>query len=209
MADPLPWRLPEGSVTVAGCWVVFTRGLVGRGAIGDPAWAAAVTMIGRRRRDFTTLEQRARWPYSPGLLALRLGPLLEAVVSALSERPDVLLVDATGRDHPRRAGLALHLGAVLGIPTVGVTHRPLVAAGQWPVEGRSTSPLRLGDEVVGHWVRTRPATRPVAVHAAWCTDPRTAVDVVRLVSAGHRTPEPLRQARRLARRSRATSAPGI
>jgi deoxyribonuclease V len=163
-------------------------------------------MRGRRTRGTATLEARAGWSYAPGLLALRLGALLETVVDALPERPDVMLVDATGRDHPRRAGLALHLGAVLGIPTVGVTHRPLLASGPWPVEGRATSPLRLDDEVVGHWVRTRPGTRPVVVHAGWRTDPRTAVDVVRRASAGHRTPEPLRQARRLARRSRAADS---
>jgi hypothetical protein len=55
------------------------------------------------------------------------GPLLEAAVRALPAQPDVLLVDATGRDHPRRGGLALHLGAALDLPTVGVTHRPPVA----------------------------------------------------------------------------------
>jgi deoxyribonuclease V len=205
-ADPLPWRLPEGSVTIGGCWVAFARGLAGRGSIGDPAWCAAVTMRGRRTRGAATLEGQASWSYAPGLLALRLGALFEAVVDALPERPDVLLVDATGRDHPRRAGLALHLGAVLDVPTVGVTHRPLLASGHWPVEGQPTSPIRLDDEVVGHWVQTRPGTRPVVVHAGWRTDPMTAVDVVWRASAGHRTPEPLRQARRLARRSRAADS---
>ena len=68
-------------------------------------------------------------PYLPALLALREGPLLEQAVRALPIAPEVLVVNATGRDHPRRAGLALHLGAVLGVPTVGVTTRPLVAEG--------------------------------------------------------------------------------
>src|SRR5215213_9415335 len=57
---------------------------------------------------------------------------------------------------PRRAGLAFHLGAVLGLPTVGVTTRPLVAGGAWPADQRgATAPLRLGGELVGCWVRTR------------------------------------------------------
>ena len=60
-------------------------------------------------------------PYLPGLMALRLGPLMEQAVRALSDRPHVLLLDATAHDHPRRAGLALHLGAELDIPTIGVT----------------------------------------------------------------------------------------
>jgi deoxyribonuclease V len=142
-------------------------------------------------------------PYMPGLLVLREGPLLEAAVRALPEPPEVLLVDATGRDHPRRAGLALHLGAVLGIPTVGVTHRPLLAEGHWPADERGArSPLVLEDEVVGYWLRTRPGTRPLACHAAWRTDPETAADVVLALTGQLRTPEPLRQARTAARQAR-------
>jgi hypothetical protein len=71
-------------------------------------------------------------PYLPTMLALREGPLLEQALRALPVAPEVLVVNATGRDHPRGAGLALHLGAVLGLPTVGVTTRPLVAQGIWP-----------------------------------------------------------------------------
>jgi deoxyribonuclease V len=123
-------------------------------------------------------------------------------VRALQPAPDVLLVNATGRDHPRRAGLALHLGAVLEFPTVGVTHRPLLAQGEWPSDAADTSALRLGSDVVGHWLRTRPGVRPLAVHAGWRTDPDTAVAVVRAALTGRRTPEPLREARRLARRAR-------
>jgi deoxyribonuclease V len=78
------------------------------------------------------VEGEAGAPYEPGLLALRGGPLLEAAVRALKNLPDVLLIDGTGRDHPRRAGIALHLGAVLDLPTVGVTHRALLASGEWP-----------------------------------------------------------------------------
>jgi deoxyribonuclease V len=114
----------------------------------------------------------------------------------------MLLVDGTGRDHPRRAGLALHLGAVLDLPTVGVTHRPLGAAGKWPPDERGArSPLLLDGEQVGYWLRTRAGTRPLAVHAAWRTDAETAAEVV-LSACRLRTPEPLRRARRRARRAR-------
>jgi deoxyribonuclease V len=149
-------------------------------------------------------------PYEAGLLALREGRLLEQAVRALPRRPDVLLVDATGRDHPRRAGLALHLGAVLEVPTVGVTHRGLVAAGAWPPDEQdATSALLLGGELAGRWVRTRRGRRPLAVHAAWRTDPETAAEVVLACTKGVRTPEPLRRARMAARLARAdaTTAP--
>lgn len=202
-ATPPPWK-PGGDLLVAGAWVCFDRLITGRGAAGDRAWAAAVAMRGSRIVEPRDLRGEAAAAYDPGLLALRLGALCEAVLRGLAEQPDVVLVDATGRDHPRGAGLALHLGAVLDVPTVGVTHRPLLAGGAQPpdTEG-ATTPLLLDDVVVGHWLRTRAGTRPVAVHAGWRTDPGTAVEVVRSCLHGHRTPEPLREARRRARRARA------
>jgi hypothetical protein len=123
------------------------------------------------------------------LLALREGPLLEQAVRALPTTPEVLLVNATGRDYPRRAGLALHLGAVLGLPMVRVTVRPLVAEGSRPADRRGAmAPLRLGGEVVGCWVRTRAGAKPVAVHAAWRTDAQTVVQVVLAATRRARTP---------------------
>jgi deoxyribonuclease V len=144
-------------------------------------------------------------PYVPGLLAMREAPVLEAAVRALPSAPDVLLVDATGRDHPRRAGMAIQLGAELSMPTVGVTHRPLLAAGEWPddVQG-AASPLLLEGETVGVWLRTRSGARPLAIHPGWRTDLEVAVSVVLAVSGRRRTPEPLRVARRLAREKRAS-----
>ena len=159
---------------------------------------------GRRVVTTAVVAGAAGAPYEPGLLALRELPLLEAAVRALTVSPDVLIVDATGRDHPRRAGLALHLGAVLDLPTVGVTHRPLHAVGDWPRDERgAAAPLTLAGETVGAWLRTRAGARPVAVHAAWRTDVDSAVAVALAASRGHRTPEPLRHARRLARLARA------
>jgi deoxyribonuclease V len=203
-----PWTPPPRPVTVGGCFVCFPRGAHGPGRPGDPGWAAAVALREGEVVAAADVAGTAGAPYEPGLLALREGPVLESAVRGLTVFPDVLLVDATGRDHPRRAGLALHLGAVLGIPTVGVTHRPLLATGAWPPdETGATSPLVLAGETVGTWLRTRPGTRPLAVHAAWRTDPAVAVAVVTESLAGKRTPEPLRLARTLAREARATAAP--
>ena len=145
--------------------------------------------------------------YVPGLFALRAGPLLEQAVRGLSARPDVLLVDATSRDHPRRAGLALHLGAEMDVPTVGVTHRPLLADGAWPPDRRgATSPLEIDGVVVARWVLTRPGVRPLVVHPGWRVDLDTAVSVVLATTTRWRTPAPLRLARRAARTARADSS---
>jgi deoxyribonuclease V len=198
-AAPPPFK-PGESVASAGCFVCFARGGTGPGQAGDPGWAGAA--LGGATAVATGAAGAA---YEPGLLALREGPLLEAAVRALASRPDALLVNATGRDHPRRAGLALHLGAVLELPTAGVTHRPLQAAGDWPPdETGACSPLLLEGEFVGYWLRTRAGTRPLAVHAAWRTDPETALDLVLAASEGRRTPEPIRLARRAARVARAS-----
>jgi len=206
LTPPL-WR-PSGACRVGACFVCFPRGFEGPGAPGDRAWAAAIITAGPRVIAHAVSEGEAAASYRSGFLALREGPSLERAVRALPEIPDVLLVDATGRDHPRRAGLALHLGARLDVPSIGVTDRTLMAEGAWPPdEPGATSPLRLGAEVVGFWVRTVPGARPLAVHAAWRTDPQSAVEVVRAVTAGVRTPEPLRLARRIARQERARQRP--
>jgi deoxyribonuclease V len=202
-ATPPLWR-PAGEIAIAGCFVCFARGKSGAGQAGDPGWAAAALLRGDRVVARAVVEGRAGAPYEPGLLALREGALLEAAVRALDEAPAALLVNATGRDHPRRAGLALHLGALLGLPTAGVTHRLLVAEGEWPPDERgATVPFYVDGELAGHWLRTRRGTRPVAVHAAWQTDPEAAVSLVRSTLGRTRTPDPLREARRLARTRRA------
>lgn len=200
-AAPPPWTPP--AELIGGCAIRFPRGISGPGDAGDPAWAAAAVLRGREVVAESIVAGEAEAPYEPGLLALREGPLLERAVRQLAVAPDVLLVDATGRDHPLRAGLALHLGAAVGLPTVGVTHRPLLADGDWPADAvGARSELVLEGERVGAWVRTARGVRPVAVHAAWRTSVDVAVEVVLATGGRHRTPEPLRRARRLARIAR-------
>lgn len=224
-----PWHEPEPAL-VGGCFLAYAPGEAGPGRPGDRAWAAAVVWRavpvalpvrrdrhlraarvhdGVRQADDVVAQAvvsgRVPAAYTPGLLAGREGPLLAAAVRALAVRPGVLLVDATGRDHPRRAGLALHLGAVVGIPTVGVTRKPLVASGSPPPLRRgATAPLHAAGEHVGCWVCTRTGARPIVAHAAWRTIPDTAVGVVLHTSSEvARTPVPLQEARRVAREARA------
>lgn len=182
----------------------FARGRSGPGTAGDPGWAAACLVTPTGETVTRVVHGPAGAPYAPGLLALREGRLLEAALEAMPELPDLLVVNATGRDHPRRAGLALHLGARLGIPSIGVTNRPLLASGAWPDDRRgATSPLRIGDKIVAHWVRTRRGTRPLVAHAGWRTDPEQAVDLLLRLTPRWRTPLPLRHARQAARLARA------
>ncbi len=207
MAPP-PFRA-AAAPRVGACFVCFAEDADALAARAEPAWAAAATFEGGRRVAAHVVAGTTAAGYAPGLLALRAGLLLERAVAGLPVRPDVLLVDATGRDHPRRAGLALHLGAVLDLPTVGVTDRPLVAVdvGDAPeLAAADPRPLAVGGEVVAYVVRTRGGARPLVAHAAWRTDPATALAVVRAIAGVARTPTPLREARRLARTARAVAA---
>ncbi len=184
------WRPPEDAETVhvGGVFVAGPRDLAGAGAAGDPGWAAATVLRSGSSLDAAVVRGWLGAPYQPGLLALREGRLLEQAVRALRVRPDVLLVDATGRDHPRGAGLAMQLGWALDLPSIGVTDRALVD----PSRSVPVTPA--------------PGVRPVLVHPGWRIDATVAVAVVRS-QLRFRTPAPLREARRLARQARADSAP--
>ena len=195
------WTPPEGRpLRCAGLFVTFGAGPPGR----ERTWAAATVLEDHRELARAAVHGRAGGPYAPGHLAMQRGPLLEAVVRGLEPAPDVILVNATGGDHPRRAGLAVHLGAAMDIPTVGVTDRTLVATGGEPGPNRgAAAPLLLDDEPVGFVLRTRRRVRPVIVHAGWRTTPESAREVVLACTGRARTPEPLRLARSLARLLRA------
>ncbi len=226
-----PWSPPDRPV-IGGCFVAFARGEAGPGHPGDRAWAAAIAWRvapesnerGRRvdshlrgaagdarpRRADDVLAQavaaeRVPAAYVPGLLARREGHVLAAAVENLELAPDVLLVDATGVDHPRRAGLAVHLGAAVDVATVGVTQRPLVASGPLPpLQRGARTPVRVRNRCVGFWVCTRTGARPVVAHAGWRTSPETAAETVLAASTeAARTPVPLQEARRVAREARA------
>ena len=210
--SPPPWHLAVDA-RIGACFVCFAEDPGALAAGAEAAWSAAVTFHRARRTAAAVVEGATAARYRSGLLALRAGPLLERAVASLPLRPDVLLVNATGRDHPRRAGLALHLGAVLDLPTVGVTDRPLSRALDEFEElepgaadgGDDAVPLRLAGVDVAYLVPTRSGSRPLVVHAAWRTDAVTALAVVRAVAFRERTPAPLREARRLARTARAAA----
>src|SRR5437016_11970448 len=111
-SSPEPWEPAGAGIAVAGCFVCFAPRTC-PGEPGEQAWAAATLLRKGSAMVHSLIKGEAEAAYEPGLLALRKGSLLEAAVRALPERPDVLLVNATVWDHPRGAGLAVHLGAVL------------------------------------------------------------------------------------------------
>jgi deoxyribonuclease V len=213
-----PGRPGDHAFAAAVVWEPGHEGLLRRGRGAVPARSEASALKGTTRSaprqaadvvNQSVVMQAVGASYVPGLLALREGRILAAAIAALERTPDVLLVDASGADHPRRAGLATHLGWAFDIPTVGITRRALRATGAAPALRRGEwTPLVLdGDEVAAN-VCTRSGARPIVAHAAWHTDVKTAVAVALATSTeGARAPVALQEARRVAREARDLSAP--
>lgn len=144
-------------------------------------------------------EEPLRFPYVPGLLSFREAPAILAALARLEHLPDVILVDGQGIAHPRRLGIASHLGVLLDHPTIGVAKSILVGkAGPLDEARGSTAELRAGGEVIGQLVRTRPGVKPVIVSIGHRADLPSAVALVLACGRGYRLPEPVRLADRLA-----------
>jgi deoxyribonuclease V len=147
----------------------------------------------------TTAEMPVSFPYVPGLLAFREGPVVLAALEQLASRPDVLMFDAQGLAHPRRMGLATHLGILLDMPAVGCAKSRLWGTYAEPNEHKgSWTPLIDGDEVIGAVVRTRENVRPVFVSIGHRVDLKAAVALVLDCAIKYRLPEPTRWAHRVA-----------
>ncbi|MDJ0945306.1 MAG: deoxyribonuclease V [Kiloniellales bacterium] len=140
------------------------------------------------------------FPYVPGYLSFREAPALLAALQSLSLCPDLLLVDGQGLAHPRRFGLACHIGVLVDLPTIGVAKSRLVGSykGPDPARGNSTF-LLLHGEVVGTVVRTRNNTRPLFVSLGHRISLASAVQWVLRCVDRYRLPEPIRAADRLSR----------
>lgn len=165
---------------------------------GDGLTWAAVAEV-----DPDTLELRCSvllamptlFPYVPGLLSFREVPAMAAALGLLPERPDLVLVDGQGMAHPRRFGLACHLGVVTGLPTIGVAKSRLVGRYEEPGRERgSSSPMWHRKEIVGVALRTRDGTNPLFVSVGHRVSLQACVETVLRVTPKWRLPEPIRLA---------------
>ncbi|MCS6845654.1 MAG: deoxyribonuclease V [Caldilineales bacterium] len=180
---------------------------------GQTGWAAAAVL---RLSDLSLVEVAvapapAAFPYVPGLLALRELPAMRAALERLQQPPDLLLCDGHGYAHPRRFGLACHLGVATGLPTIGVAKSRLVGEhGPLGEERGAWQPLRDGGEVIGAAVRTQAGVKPVYVSTGHRVGLTSCVELVLRCAPRYRLPEPLRQAHQAAtsacRRATATGS---
>jgi deoxyribonuclease V len=136
-----------------------------------------------------------RIPYVPGFLSFREAPAIFKAMEKLSRTPDVLLVDGQGLAHPRRFGLACHLGVGLGLPTIGCGKSRLIGehAEVGPDKGANTDLIDRG-EVVGSVLRSRTGVSCIYISAGHLVDLESALKLVLACSPRYRVPEPTRQA---------------
>jgi len=139
------------------------------------------------------------FPYIPGLLSFRELPLTLAACRKLNITPDLILVDGQGIAHPRRFGLASHLGLLLDTPTIGCAKSLLCGSHEVPgTEPGSYSEVKDGDETIGTALRTRTGVKPVYVSIGHKIDLLTATQWVMKCCRGYRLPEPTRLAHQVA-----------
>lgn len=139
------------------------------------------------------------FPYIPGYLSFREGPAVLAAFERLTLWPDLVLFDGQGIAHPRRLGLACHLGLFLDLPSIGCAKSRLCGTHELPGPDRGDwARLCHGGEVVGAVLRSRPGTKPLYVSPGHRVDLPAAVHYVLACCAGYRLPETTRWAHRLA-----------
>ena len=168
----------------------------------DLVWAAAVlmTLPNLATVGSALVHRPLAFPYVPGLLSFREVPAIIEALRQLPERPDLLLADGQGLAHPRRFGLACHLGVLADVPSIGVAKSRLVGTYEEPgVERGAWSPLTDGGEIIGAVLRTRRAVRPVFVSIGHRISLQTAIDLVLRCTRHYRVPEPIRAADWLSR----------
>ncbi|MBN1668856.1 MAG: deoxyribonuclease V [Anaerolineales bacterium] len=180
--------------TVAGVDVSFPRGQnIARAAVVVLAFPSLA------RVDQARAEIAVPFPYMPGLLSFQEMPVILAALDKLHTRPDLWLVDGHGWAHPRRFGLACHLGVWLDQPAVGCGKSILVGEhAELPPERGSQQPLTAGGQVIGAALRTRSQVKPIYVSVGHRVDLPGAIEVVLACGVGYRLPEPTRQADHLA-----------
>jgi deoxyribonuclease V len=180
--------------TVAGADVGFeNKGTVARAAV------VVLDFATLELREHAVVRRKTRFPYVPGYLSFREVPVVLAALERLNRKPDIILCDGQGYAHPRRFGLACHLGVVANLPTIGVAKSRLIGThAPVPLEKGARVPLMDGEEQIGVVLRTRTGVAPLYVSVGHRVGLEQAIEIVLACTPKYRLPETTRQAHRLA-----------
>jgi len=170
---------------------------------GDQVQAAVVVLS---LPELLLIEQAiwrgpVEFPYVPGLLSFREAPAVLRALAQLQVQPDIIMTDSQGRAHPRRFGLACHLGLLLDWPVFGVAKSKLSGVyTESSVEPGTQTPLYSGKEEIGVVLRTRARANPVYISVGHRITLPEAVALTQACTKGYRLPEPTRQAHLLSKK---------
>jgi deoxyribonuclease V len=187
VAEPIPTLTAD--TLIAGCDLAYEKN-------GERCFAAVVLTrnFGAEVLETRTAEGLATFEYVPGLLSFREIPMLLKAFEQLDGAPDLVMCDGQGAAHPRRFGLACHLGLWLDRPTMGCAKSRFVGTHSTPPVQVGSTPLMDGAEVIGAVVRRIEGVKPVYVSAGHRCDLDGAIDAVIRGAGPYRIPEPVRAA---------------
>lgn len=168
----------------------------------DQAFAGDMILSGIVVLDYPSLEivervfsiEQVIFPYIPTFLSFREGPAIMSAFEKLKNRPDILMVDGAGINHPRRAGIATHVGVALDVPTIGITKNLLCGSGEEPVDTGEAAPLSFEGRQVGWMLRSSKRSRAIFVAPGHRVSLESSLSIVRSCLRGHKLPEPARLA---------------
>lgn len=171
-------------------------------AAADQAFLDNRIISGILIMDFDTLKITERafsiapisFPYIPTFLSFREGPAIVNAFEKLKTRPDLLLIDGAGINHPRSSGLATHIGVALDVPTIGITKKILCGEGAQPSYVGEASPLIYKNKTVGWLLRTTEKGKPIVVAPGHRVSLESSLSIVKACLRGHKLPEPSRLA---------------
>lgn len=170
---------------------------------GNGMARAAVVLLsypGLEVEERHVYEEPVRMPYVPGLLSFRELPCILGAFELLKQRPELVMVDGQGIAHPRRLGIASHLGLWLDLPSIGCAKSILVGHhGPLSEEVGSWVPLKADREVIGAVLRTRAHVKPMIISLGHRISLETSLRYVLDCSRGYRLPEPTRLADKLSK----------
>lgn len=185
--------------TIAGCDVSLRRS---RKSTDGAAAIVLMSLPDFQETEVAVAPGRVEFPYVPGFLSFRELPLLKEAFSRLSAPPDLMIVDGSGLIHPRRIGLACHVGVELDVPTIGCAKSLLCGKyEEFPLKRGRRSPVVHDGETLGYAVCTRDGVKPVFISPGHRVGFESAVEIILQATPRYRLPEPVRLAHKHSRQA--------